>query len=115
MSRPPLILPARLEELFPDWSNEVDRRIASAEVRIKFWVVGGAMVNGIIAACAAIPMIFYMGQITASIQQATTQLKAQDIRVSANTEWIRDRMVWEARVEAALASQHIVVSEGNPR
>lgn len=105
------ILPqVRLEELYPEWSSEVDRRISASEVRIKFWVVGGALVNFIVAAGAAVPMIFYMGQITSSIAQSTTEIKAQTARLDTNAEWVRDRMVWEARVESALEKRDIHVS-----
>ena len=101
--------PVRLEELYPEWSSEVDRRIAASEVRIKFWVVGGALVNFIVAVGAAIPMIFYMGQITTNIQQWSVDLKAQSTRLDTNADWVRDRMVWEARVESTLEKQNIHV------
>jgi hypothetical protein len=99
----------RLEELYPEWSTEVDRRIAASEVRIKFWVVGGALVNFVVAIGAAIPMIFYMGQITTNINQWSIDLKAQTARLDTNADWVRDRMVWEARVESALEKRDIHV------
>lgn len=99
----------RLEELYPEWSSEVDRRIAASEVRIKFWVVGGALVNFIVAIGAAIPMIFYMGQITTNINQWSIDLKSQTERLDTNADWVRDRMVWEARVESALEKSDIHV------
>lgn len=105
----------RLEELYPDWSLEVDRRISAAEVRIKFWVVGGALINFIVAAGAAVPMIFYMGQITSSINQTSVELKAQTTRIETNADWVRDRMVWEARVESALEKQNIYVKREDER
>jgi acyl CoA:acetate/3-ketoacid CoA transferase alpha subunit len=99
----------RLEELYPEWSQEVDRRISASEIRIKFWVVGGALVNFIVAAGAAIPMIFYMGQISSNIAQSSADLKAQTLRIDTNAEWVRDRMVWEARVESALEKRGVLV------
>lgn len=99
----------RFEELYPDWSQEVDRRISASEIRIKFWVVGGALVNFLVAAGAAIPMIFYMGQISTSIQQSSTDIKTQTLRLDTNADWVRDRMIWEARVEGALEKQNIKV------
>lgn len=107
------LMPAvRLEELYPEWSAEVDRRIAASEVRIKFWIVAGAMANFLVAVGAAIPLIFYMGQITQNIQQWSLDLKAQTERLDTNADWVRDRMVWEARVETALEKQNIHVRNG---
>lgn len=105
----------RFEELYPEWSTEVDRRIAASEIRIKFWVVGGALMNFFVAVGAAIPLIFYMGQITTSINQSSVDLKAQTSRLDTNADWVRDRMVWEARVETALEKQNIHVSRNNER
>ena len=100
----------RFEELYPEWGAEVDRRIAASEIRIKFWVVGGAMVNFLVAVGAAVPLIFYTGQISNSIQQSAVDLKTQSVRLDANADWVRDRMVWEARVESALEKQNIHVA-----
>lgn len=99
----------RFEELYPEWSTEVDRRIAASEIRIKFWVVGGTLMNFIVAVGAAIPLIFYMGTISSSITQSSADIKAQSARLDTNTDWVRDRMVWEARVETALEKQNIHV------
>lgn len=107
--------PVRFEELYPEWSSEVDRRIMASEVRIKFWVVGGALVNFLVAAGAAVPMIFYMGQITSTIQQSAVDLKAQTARLDTNADWVRDRMVWEARVESTLERQNIHIARDNAR
>lgn len=100
----------RFEELYPDWSSEVDRRISASEVRIKFWVVGGALMNFMVAVGASIPLIFYMGQISTNISQSTTDLKTQTSRLDSNAEWVRDRMVWEARIESALEREKIPVA-----
>ena len=107
--------PVRLEELYPEWSAEVDRRISASEIRIKFWVVGGALVNFIVAAGAAVPMIFYMGQISSNIAQSSADLKAQTIRIDTNAEWVRERMVWEARVESELEKRDIHVPRSPQR
>jgi hypothetical protein len=100
----------RLEELYPEWSSEVDRRISASEVRIKFWVVGGALMNFIVAVGASIPLIFYMGQISTNISQSSADLKTQTSRLDTNADWVRERMVWEARIESALERQNIHVS-----
>lgn len=66
--------------------------------------------NFFVAVGAAVPLIFYMGQITTSINQSSTDLKAQTSRLDTNADWVRDRMVWEARVESALEKQDIHVA-----
>lgn len=105
-----ILPPVRFEELYPEWSGEVDRRIAASEIRIKFWVVGGTLMNFIVAVGAAVPLIFYMGSISASITQSSSDIKAQTTRLDTNADWVRDRMVWEARVESALEKQNIHVA-----
>lgn len=99
----------RLEELFPDWSDEVDRRIAASEIRIKFWIVGGALTNFIVAVGVAVPLIFYMGQISRDISQATQTQQAQTIELAATSKWMQDRMVWEAKVESVLQDKGLAV------
>jgi hypothetical protein len=106
----PMLPHLRLEELYPDWSTEVDRRISASEVRIKFWVVGGALMNFMVAVGASIPLIFYMGQISTNISQSSVDIKTQTQRLDTNSDWVRDRMVWEAKVEAALEKQNIHVA-----
>ena len=100
----------RLEELYPEWSTEVDRRIMASEVRIKFWIVGGVLTNLLVAISAAVPLIFYVGQITQSIQQTSSSLKVQTDKLDTNAEWVRERMIWEARVESALERQGVDIA-----
>lgn len=89
-------------DVFPDISDEIDRRISHSEQRIKTWVLGGIAANLLVAILAAIPMIFYMGQMSRDIsttqQQITilvTQMKDFDNRIQENS-------MWRARMEERL-------------
>lgn len=97
--------PVRGIDVFPDISDEIDRRIIHAEQRIKTWVLGGIAANLLVAILAAIPTIFYMGQMSRDIAQTQQQivialaaLKDQDSRIQENT-------VWRARMEERLADE----------
>ena len=99
-------------ELFPDVSDEIDRRISHSEQRIKTWVLGGIAANLLVAILAAIPTIFYMGQISRDINQAIARQTEQQAELVARGKWMNERMIWEARIEAALERQNIPVAKG---
>lgn len=98
-------------DLFPDVSDEIDRRILHSEQRIKTWVLAGIATNLLVAILAAIPTIFYMGQISRDINQAIARQTEQQAQLVAQGKWMNDRMVWEARIEAALEQRNIRISE----
>jgi hypothetical protein len=98
-------------DLFPDVSEEIDRRIQHSEQRIKTWVLGGIAANLLVAILAAIPTIFYMGQISRDINQAIARQTEQQAELIARGKWMNERMIWEARIEAALERENIRVSE----
>jgi len=87
-------------DLFPDISDEIDRRIQHAEQRIKTWVLGGIAANLLVAIMAAIPTIFYMGQVSRDISQTnqTVTLLAASIKDQENR--IQENTIWRARMEA---------------
>src|SRR5215204_1288607 len=58
----------RALDLFPDLSDEIDRRITHSETRIKYWVLVGVVVNFLIAVGAAIPVIYASGTIASDIR-----------------------------------------------
>src|SRR5688572_14923029 len=89
-------------DLFPDVSDEIDRRIGHSEQRIKFWVMAGVAANLLVAILAAIPTIFYMGQASRDISQVqghvtvmAGEVKEQNVRIQENT-------IWRARMEERL-------------
>jgi hypothetical protein len=105
VARPRILPPPETvtaSDLFPDWEADVDRRIAASEGRIKFWVLGGVLTNLFVAVCAAIPLIFYTGQISRDIAASLQTQQSQTVELAARAKWMQDRMIWEARVEAAL-------------
>jgi hypothetical protein len=96
-----------VDELFPDaiTGEEVDLRIANAEGRIKFWVVACVAANLVLA----LPTIFYMGKMAQSVDEMSTSVKSLQASESNGKDWVRDRMVWEAKVEAALHDKGVEV------
>lgn len=94
-----------VKELFPDaiTGDEVDLRIAAAESRLKFWVVACVASNLILA----LPTVFYMGRMAQSVDEMTNSVKALQASEATGKDWIRDRMVWEARIEARLKDKGI--------
>jgi hypothetical protein len=99
----------RALDVFPDLSDELDRRIGHSETRIKYWVLVGVITNFLIALSAAIPVIWVSANIAADIRGAMSTQQAQAIELRAREKWMNDRMIWEARVEAALAQKNIRV------
>jgi len=103
-------------ELFPDLSEEIDRRIMHSETRIKYWVVGGVLVHLLTLAISVIPVVFYLGQISRDISDATNKVNALQVKSDeSNTEaarWIRDRMAWEASIEQWAASKGYHANQG---
>lgn len=97
------------EDLFPDWGVDVDRRIAASESRIKFWVLGGVITNLVVAVGAAIPLVFFFGQISRDIAATVAAQQASVISAEETVKWRQARMVWEARVESILESKGITV------
>ena len=94
--------PVRATDLFPDLSDEMDRRDKSTEQRIKIWILAGVAANLLVAIMAAIPTIFYMGQISSNLNQALQVQAEQKAELAVRAKWIQERMVWEARIEAYL-------------
>lgn len=97
----------RAIDLFPDLSEELDRRISHAETRVKYWVLVGVIVNFLVAVAAAVPVVYSSGQIAADIRTSLSTQQAQSVELAARAKWMEDRMIWEARVEAALEAQNI--------
>ncbi len=102
-------------DLFPELSDEIDRRVTHSETRIKFWVMAGVVVNLMVAVGAAIPLVFTMGQISRDISSSASTQNAQAIEMVAQRKWMQDRQIWEVRVDAALAAQGIRIGNSERR
>jgi len=87
-------------ELFPDVSDEIDRRISHSEQRIKTWVLGGIAANLIVAILAAIPTIFYMGQTSRDISQASQQITILAATLKDHEAKIQENTIWRAQMQA---------------
>lgn len=86
-------------DIFPDISDEIDRRIQHSEQRIKTWVLGGIAANLLVAIIAAIPTIFYMGQMSRDIAQTQQQILVAIAKLENHEARIQENTVWRARME----------------
>lgn len=86
-------------DLFPDVSDEIDRRISHSEQRIKTWVLGGIAANLIVAIVAAIPMIFYLGQISRDVAQTRSDISTTIVTLKDHNDRIQENTIWRARME----------------
>lgn len=92
-------------ELFPDISDEIDRRIVHSEQRIKSWVMGGILANLMILACTAVPSVFYLGQMSQNISQLVSTVNENKAKIAESDDWKRKREIWESSVEQFLKPQ----------
>lgn len=101
--------PVKATDLFPELSNDMDRRIAHSETRLKFWVVGGVLANLIALAAIGLPMVYYAGKLVEQIEADRLVAKAElieaaerDAILAARGIWMQDRRAWELSVEPFL-------------
>jgi hypothetical protein len=96
-----------VHDVFPDAisGEEVDRRIASSESRIKFWVVACVATNLVLA----LPTIFYMGRMAQSVEEMSSSVKELQANRQKGDSDSMDQRIWNARVEAALRAKGIIV------
>lgn len=92
-------------DLFPDLSDDIDRRIAHAEVRIKYWVMAGILANLLAIVLAAIPLVFYLGSIQSQTAQALSKINDTADEVDQRRVWMQNREIWEAQVQTYLEAQ----------
>lgn len=101
MTPPKLVpLPTRMDELFPEWGEEVDRRIAASEIRIKFWIMCGILGNLVVVLIPAIMMIFYFGQVSTNIAVTSQQMKLLTEAMKEQQAAQQETAIWRARVDA---------------
>lgn len=97
--------PQNVYELFPELSSDIDRRIVHSETRIKNWVIGGILANLIALIFAAIPLVYYLGQIQAQSSQALQTIQSTSAELERRRDWMLDRQLWEQSMES-WAAQH---------
>ena len=89
----------RMHHMFPEFSQDVDRRILHAETRIKSWVVGGILANVMALFMFCVPMVYYLGKMQAQFTTALAAVTDNSKALSNRREWIRDREMWEESVD----------------
>lgn len=92
-------------DLFPGLSEEIDRRIAYSEQRIKNWVLGGIIANVLVVAGAAIPMVFYLGQMSRDGAQALATIQVQQSQLATIQNDVQKRIIWETTAEQWMVSK----------
>lgn len=98
----------RAVDLFPDISEEMDRRVLHSEHRIKYWIVVGILANLITLILAAIPVVFYLGQMTTTASQALATIQQQQVQMDQMRQWREERMLWESSAEQWMISKGYV-------
>lgn len=91
--------PVNLYELFPELSQDVDRRIQHAETRIKYWVVAGVLANLLALIGAAIPLVYYLGGVQAQTSTVASTVQSTSSQLSRTGDWMQDRELWEQSME----------------
>jgi hypothetical protein len=104
----PIEKPVKGVDLFPDLSDEIDRRIATSELRIKTWVMGGIVANLCTILVATVPMVFYLGQISRDIQTTVIATAANTGDIRATSQWTQDRMIWETSAQQWMMTKGFV-------
>lgn len=98
----------KASDLFPDIDEELDRRISFSELRIKNWIILGILGNIVTLVGAALPVIFYLGQMNATATQALDTIRQQQIQLDITREWRAERMLWESSTEQWMISKGYV-------
>lgn len=86
-------------ELTPKLSMEIDRRISHSEMRIKYWIIAGVLANVLIFVVAAIPVVYFLGQIHVQATNVALSLEAANSKITTNDELEARRVLWESSAE----------------
>lgn len=100
-----LLGPLNAFDVYPELSEEIDRRILHSETRIKYWVLGGVLANVATFALTAIPSVFYLGQLSTNLENATTLLSVQVQELQRIKEQQERRNSWEVAAEQWMIGQ----------
>lgn len=89
-----------VHDLFPELSQDMDRRILHAETRIKYWVVAGVLMNLLIFLSAGLPLVYYLGQIQTQARAALDTIKTTTQVVNDRNKAIQRQELWEQSIES---------------
>lgn len=78
-------------EIAKEWSEEIDRRIVTSEIRIKLWIIGGILANLLVAMGGAIPITYNLGKMTQSFDMTVDKLIESNTRVDGLEDWAVDQ------------------------
>lgn len=92
--------PTNLWELFPELSHDIDRRILHAETRIKYWVVGGILLNLFAILIPLVTLVYYLGGIQSQTSAALTSIQGQGAELQKRGDEDIDRRLWEQSIES---------------
>jgi hypothetical protein len=76
-------------ELFPELSDDMDRRIELSATKIKLWIIGGILANLVVAMGGAIPISYSLGQMTRSFEAAINKMQDSTERIDDMEDWAR--------------------------
>lgn len=111
----PRVGDVKATELFPELSDDINRRIAASETRIKYWVIMGILGNSIGLLTIALPLVFYLGQISTSFDSTVDEVKGIKQAAAGDGDWKRDQMVWRATAEQWMVTQGFIPPAGQIR
>ena len=89
-------------DLFPGLDSDIDRRIAAAETRLKFWIVMGVLTNLLIGLSVAIPLLITGTRLITELEASMDLSLRQNATLSARGRWMDERMEWENSAEPYL-------------
>lgn len=92
-------------DLFPELSDDMDRRIMHSETRIKFWIIGGVLANVLVAVGGVIPIVYMLGQVSSQFATAVQGIDNNTTQLNEQGTWRQNQELWKADVEAYLRQQ----------
>ena len=84
-----------IEKLKKDLEHDIDTKIDSAVTRMKFWVISAVLTQVV----ALLPVIFFLGGIYNSNNQALDLMRKQQSMLEQRGVWMSERERWEQSIE----------------
>lgn len=94
--------------LFPELNEDIDRRISHSEQRIKYWVIFGVLVNFVALTMAAVPAVFFMGQVSQSASTIAASVSKQDTRFDGVQAEMTRQFIWRNAANQWMGSKGFV-------
>lgn len=111
----PRVGDVKATELFPELSDDINRRITASETRIKYWVIMGILGNTVGLLAIALPLVFYLGQISTSFDSTVEQVAETRRLAVVDGDWKRDQMIWRATAEQWMIAQGFIPPAGQAK